>query len=350
MRIQILIRGSQRLNAIDQASALLGEALERRGHAVSLTTWSPGRLSDDCAGADMLVLPYNPFMWGRRGFAPQLLRDVVSVRRRRSRPEIVLVMHELYLPITDVKSFLMGAWQRIQLVVLLLLADRRFASIQHWATRLSRLRQTGHLPSGSNLPDARAERSAVRRELGIEDAFVVASLSTGHPSQLVSYVEAALDRVGSEGIPVSFLQLGAGASDVRAPLGMPVERPGMLPAERLAALVAAADLLLTPFVDGVSTRRGSFMAGLCQEVTVLGTAGKHTDAMLAGRGLELVEVGSPDAYAERAVELMRDDRWRARAARAGRRLFDEEFTWDVIAGRLLDGSSVHSVAPRPCSG
>ena len=81
-----------------------------------------------------------------------------SLRRSRSRPQLVLVMHELYLPITDARSLVMGAWQRVQLGALLALADRRFASIELWANRLNRLFPTNHLPSGSNLPDAREQR------------------------------------------------------------------------------------------------------------------------------------------------------------------------------------------------
>ena len=330
-----MIRGSSGLNAIDQASALLADALERRGHDVRLTVWVPGDLQRDCVDTDLLVLPYNPFMWGPRGFAPRLVQDVAALRRSRERPQLLLAMHELYLPISDPQSLVMGVWQRAQLGALFLLADRRFASIEPWATRLSRLRPTGHLPSGSNLPDARAERAAVRAELGIEDLFAVATLSTGHPSHLTSYVEAVLSRLRANGVPTVFLQLGAGAADVEVPPGVRVERPGMLPAERLAALLASADLLLTPFADGVSTRRGSFMAGLCQEVAVLGTFGRHTDPMLVGRGVDLIDVRQPDVFTKRAVALAVDDAARAQLGRSGRELFEREFTWDAIASRLF---------------
>ena len=333
-----MIRGSSGLNAIDQASALLAEALERRGHDARLTVWLPGGLRRDCVETDLLVLPYNPFMWGPRGFAPRLVQDVAALRRSRERPQLLLAMHELYLPISDPRSLVMGAWQRAQLGALFLLADRRFASIEPWATRLSRLRPTSHLPSGSNLPDARAERAAVRAELGIEELFAVATLSTGHPSHLTTYVEAVLSGLRANEVPTAFLQLGAGAADVELPPGIRVERPGMLPAARLAALLASADLLLTPFVDGVSTRRSSFMAGLCQEVAVLGTHGALTDAMLVGRGLELIEVGRQELYAERAVSLAADHPARRRAGRSGRELFEREFTWDGIAKRVLEVS------------
>ena len=157
-----------------------------------LTQWVPGRLVRDCADADLLVLPYNPFMWGgaasRRhsfGTSPRCVAAAAA-------PSWCSLMHELYLPITDARSLVMGAWQRAQLGALLALADRRFASIESWAARLSRLLPTGHLPSGSNLPDARAQRSPVRDELGMDGLFAVGTLSTGHPSHLISHVEEVL--------------------------------------------------------------------------------------------------------------------------------------------------------------
>jgi glycosyltransferase involved in cell wall biosynthesis len=252
------------------------------------------------------------------------------------RPRIALLVHEPYVPIHDPKSALMGAWQRAQLAVLMSLSDVRFASIEAWATKLSRLRPTSHLPSGSNVPDERGQRSDVRAELGVDDAFVVATLSTGHPSHLVSYVEAALARLAGSEIDTAFLLLGAGMPAVTVPSGVPVQRTGYVSSDRLGALIAGADLFLAPFVDGVSTRRGSMMAALCQGVCVLGTAGELTDGLLRSAGLELVQVGNSSRFAEQAVELAKAPERRARAAAAGRALFEEEFTWPVIARKLLE--------------
>ena len=337
MRFHLLAGSEAGINAIDQATACLAVALERAGHEARVEIWSPGRLAREVAGANVVVVPYNPFLWGRWGFAPRLLADVAAIRARRVRPQIVLVVHEPYVPIHDTKSLLMGAWQRFQLASLLLLADRRFASIERWVALLSRLRPTRHLPSGSNLPDARGERSAMRSELALGNALVVATLSTGHPSHLTTYVEVSLARLADEGIEVVFLQLGAGSAKVAVPGGLRVIRPGPLPAERLGAVLAAADLMLTPFVDGVSTRRGSFIAGLCEAVAVVGTQGDLTDPMLLGRGLELVAVGDTACFAERVVAVAFDGGRRAAAASVGRTLFEAELTWDAIANRLLGG-------------
>lgn len=335
MRIYLLTTGYEGTNAIEQATLHLAEALEKGGHETRLACWTRGQLAREVGDCDVLVVPYNPFMWGRWGLAPQFVRDIAGVRFRRPRARVALIVHEPYVPIRNWKSFLMGTWQRFQLMALLVMADRSFASIEQWASRMSRVRHTVHLPSGSNLPDARSERAAVRTELGLDDALVVATLSTGHPSHMTAYVDASFRRLAREGHDVIFLQLGAGASRVDVPAAFRVVKPGAVPSFRLGALVAAADLMLCPFMDGVSTRRTSFMAGLCQAVAVVGTIGALTDPMLLRQNLELVEIGNPSRFADRVATLSDDEEARAAAAAKGRRLFEAEFTWDTIAARLL---------------
>ncbi len=335
MRFHMLVSDSgNKANAIDQATSHLGDALQRAGHDVQVAPWVRGHLTRDTEGSDFVVVPYNPFMWARWGFAPGLVLDVAKLEKAQA-ARIALVIHEPYVPVADVKSLLMGAWQRVQLGALILMVDRRFASIEPWAAKFSRIRQTHHLPSGSNLPDARDRRAATRSALGAEDGLVVATLSSGHPAHLSSYVEAGLSELARKGMDVTFLQLGAGARPMDTPAEVRVIRPGMLPTEQLAALVASADLFLAPFVDGVSTRRTSFTAGLCEGVAVVGTSGPLTDPMLLRAQLELVEVGSPAHFAKRVAALASDSERREAAAATGHALFEAEFTWDAIAKRFL---------------
>ena len=167
MHIQILIRGSGGLNAIDTASALLADALGELGHDAELTKWTPGRLLNDSAAADLLVLPYNPFMWGDEASRRGSCGTSSTLRRSRRRPELVLVMHELYVPITDARSLAIGSWQRAQLGR----APATGRSTVRLHPNVGEPAQPAsfrpdHLPSGSNLPDARAAARSDGRSSG----------------------------------------------------------------------------------------------------------------------------------------------------------------------------------------
>ena len=253
-RVLILCNESRgRLDAIRDASGQLARALAAEG-AVAIVCMRPeggrwpgwprsrrwlGRGRKSPEPWDVVLLQYNPFLYGRYGFAPWLVWKLARLHMRRRRPRIALMVHEPYVPMKGWRWTLMGLWQRLQLALLRMYSDVVFASIEAWTASLHRqspARPTAHLPVGSNLPDRRCRREEARRLLGAADAdLVVATLSSGHPSHDLALVAAALRALAERGRECVFLALGDGA---RLPLGLPrgvrVERPGELPAEDLA--------------------------------------------------------------------------------------------------------------------
>ncbi len=342
MKFALALRGAPRINAIDQATGCLAGALAGSGHQVETFVWDDWRYPSD---ADAVVVPYNPFMFGHWGVAPRLLSRLARMRCERRGPRLVVMTHEAYVPITDWQTALMGGWQRLQMHVVSTLAHDRFASTDRMARNLSRRRPTAHLPVGSNLPHPLRVREELRAALGIAPStLVVASFSTGHPSHLVGYVGAAV-RAVSEHVDTVFLQLGAGSADVP---GVPAVvrhiRPGEQSAQDLADLLASADLVLLPFVDGISTKRGTLMAALASGCAVVATSSASTDAILRQAGLGTIDVAlGPGAFAARASELAVDDVQRARLAASGAQLYRTHFDWPVIAARL----TAALLAPAP---
>lgn len=351
MRITILCRERPgQTNAIRDASLALLQALEDAGVDAAYL----GRTIDgpwvDVTGrtrpldgrtqrGDVVVLQYQPFLWGRWGVAPWLPAATARLARRGVR--VVLLVHEPFVEAESWKRVLLGAWQRTQLEALRLPAELVCVTIEPWTRRLSTwwpARRTMHLPVGSNVPDRRASRAASRQALGVDDkTLVVVTLDTGHPSQRVVDAAAAVSRLAQSGEPVVWLALGAGASAPTTSQVVRVHRPGLVPASELASLVAAGDLFLAPFGDGVSTRRSSVMAALQHGLPVLGTDGPLTDPSLRHEpGLVLVPAGAPERLIEEAKRLVeRRDELPVLGASA-RALYARRFAWPVIAARLLD--------------
>jgi hypothetical protein len=158
------------VNAIRDHSFRLARALEASGVAAhvwlrradgswSLPTetkggepWRSQSLLPDPCEYDALIVQYNPFMYGRWGFAPWLPLELVRLRSSRRRARIALMVHEPYVPMANWKWILMGGWQRAQLEAVRLSADIVFASIEAWTRMLHArrpFRQAVHLPAGS---------------------------------------------------------------------------------------------------------------------------------------------------------------------------------------------------------
>jgi glycosyltransferase involved in cell wall biosynthesis len=335
------------VDAIDAYTGLLAEALERLGKRVARLVrtpdgWSSRDVTRDLRGGRTLVLQYNPFNWGRRGFAPWLPALIARVRRGPAPPRVALMLHELYMSADSPRHAAMGIWQRAQLAALCSQADAAFTSTETWARDRNHVRPSiVHLPVGSNVPDRREERGAQRAALGAqENDLVLASFGRSHPSRLIGHVESAANAIAAGGRTVMLLNLGDGAPRLTGLSRNVTEiTPGRLAAAELATTLAAADLYLAPFVDGVSTRRGSMVAALQHGIPVVGTRGPSTGPLL-GRsdGLVLSDPGdSAAAFAQAARRLADDGAARRSAGAAARELFERHFDWGVIAQRMIEG-------------
>lgn len=295
----------------------------------------------DIRGADAAVLQYNPFSYGRRGIAPWLPIAVNRLRRLPRRPVVALMAHETFVPALNWRWALMRTWHRLQLLALARSCHVIFVSVEAWVPVFGRIvgdRKIVHTPVGSNLPDGREDRSKLRGLLRAPpDCVVLATFGTGHPSHVTEHAAGAANATAAAGIPTLLLVLGHGAP---APLGLRsdvrIVRPGRLPEVELAGHLAAADILLAPFVDGVSSRRTTIMSALQHGVAVASTDGHLTDSALraATSALTLVPAGDAEAFAAAVVELARSPHERSARGAAGRALYEAEFDWPIVAERI----------------
>jgi glycosyltransferase involved in cell wall biosynthesis len=102
------------------------------------------------------------------------------------------------------------------------------------------------------------------------------------------------------------------------------------PAE-VSANLLATDLCLLPYRDGVSFRRGSFMAALAHGLPIITTTPAVEIPELSHRGnIYLVPPAAPNALAAAVTALQGDSELRERLA-GGARDLAQSFRWDRIA-------------------
>jgi glycosyltransferase involved in cell wall biosynthesis len=291
-------------------------------------------------GRHAMVVQYNPFSYGRWGYAPWLPQAIRRLRSARPGTIIVLLAHELFVDLAGPRNTMMGLAQRVQFAFLRALSDVVLTTTEPLAQHAGGRGRppAALLPVGSNLPDRRAARTDARRALKVEDRQVVLGLlGTGHWSRMFSLLPPTIERLAQHRRLV-VLNLGAGAPVLTAERDdVLVHMPGELPAGELAECLSALDLLLLPFADGVSTRRTTLMAGLQHAIPVVSTDGPSTDDLLRGSSaVALVPVDSArDAFVNRAEMLLENVELRLDLSRAGRELYDRHFAWPVLARRLL---------------
>jgi glycosyltransferase involved in cell wall biosynthesis len=329
------------VDGVRDYSRELNDALAANDADASLVLISGKRLPRKLAHADAVVVEYSPFAYGRWGFAPWLPRGLRQLRRDTPRPIVAVMVHEPFMPLSGLRAAVMGAWQRLQLRAVRRAADVTFVSIEPWVGKVRHWGPKGpihHVPVGSSLPDMRHDGDLARAELGIDErAVVLAAFSTGHPSHLTGHVAASAIGLHEAGHSVVVLNLGAGAAPLKGlPESIRVETPGRLEPAAVARLLAAADLFVAPFVDGVSTRRTSFMAALQHALPVVATDGKLTDDLLHREhdAFRLAPVKDQRRFAAAVVDLAGQPAERERLAHEARGLYERRFAWSVIAAQV----------------
>jgi glycosyltransferase involved in cell wall biosynthesis len=115
-----------------------------------------------------------------------------------------------------------------------------------------------------------------------------------------------------------------------------VHASGALPEAEVAAALAACDVLVQPYPDGVTTRRTSVMAGLAAGVATVTTQGRLTERVWREtQAVVLAPASDVTAMRDSVIALLSDDVLRQRQAEHGRRAYDERFAIDRSVDVLL---------------
>jgi glycosyltransferase involved in cell wall biosynthesis len=247
------------------------------------------------------------------------------------------------VPVISWQFAIMTVWQRWQFWQLGRAADHIFFSIAPWVEKYQTWfpdTPVSHLPIGSNIPHSPCSRREARRRVGLpDDALVLGIFGTVSATRMLDAIEAAA-RAACQAHPnAHLLYVGPHGETVRSLLrGLPLHDAGALPADEVAVNLRAMDVHLAPFEDGVSSRRGSFMAGLANEVASVTTTGEATDSVLATAVDEAFLAApstAPTRYVDQVLRLCASSSLRRDIGDAGRRLYATHFGWDVVPKALL---------------
>lgn len=277
-----------------------------------------------------VLLQYVPHAFGCRTMNLPLAS---WLWRRRRWWAIDVMFHEVAMPFGLDQPVLYNIPATVQRVMarMLVRASRRvFVSTESWRSLVEGGgRRAIVTPVFSNLPPAEsAEVDAVRRQLPA--GKVVGHFGNCGP-WMIDFLCEALEPLLTRqpGAVVQFIGRGSsrGGEAVRQRLGGLADRlmvSGGLSPERAAAHVAACDVMLLPYPDGITTRRSSAMAALSAGVPVVTTTGHLTEAFWSA--VEGVRSGRGPVQCATLVEsVLADDPYRGRLSAAARMLYAEQF-------------------------
>jgi glycosyltransferase involved in cell wall biosynthesis len=110
---------------------------------------------------------------------------------------------------------------------------------------------------------------------------------------------------------------------------------GYLPDGKVSEYLSMTDIFIVPFDNGISVRRGSYMAGLAHGLATISTyADIDSEYIRDGENIALVPPRDAAALKAKILELIKDPEKRKLLADNSRRLL-EEFSWPKIASRTV---------------
>jgi glycosyltransferase involved in cell wall biosynthesis len=304
---------------------------------------------------DRVLIQFVPFMYSPHGginFTLVLMAAFFAARSRvRGRGAVEIMFHEVWFPaFRNPKALVMHVAHRAMAFGVSIVARQSFCSTYVSARLIKeQIRLFGRpvhvLFVGSNL-----ERDVRPTPPRTTEALKVCIFGSTHPSKNVPLVLRTLHEAHRRAqspfeltvIGLTLAELVHEAPELEAWLANDVRIEGMLSADAAADCLGEQDLAVCYFSDGVSGRRGSMLAALCEGTPIVTTARDYTD---------------PEFYEQRAVTLLScDEREFAAgliALLAGpkrpfegvsraevREFYDRYFSWTAIVERYAELSGL----------
>ena len=298
-------------------------------------------------GARVLV-QYVPQAFGWKGMN---LPFFFWLWMQRKRCRIDVMFHEVATAWSfgwrwrDLRRNVLAAITRIMAFFAARSARRIFVSIPAWKKMLKPLTaqriKIEWLPVPTNIPTVvDRKRVAVRRQVlrGRSD-YLLGHFGTFSPHS-VNALLITLPEILGHNPDTAVVLVGDGGPRLRDQLlsDWPafcgrISASGSLEGQDVAEHLAACDLLIQPYLDGVSSRRTSAMAGLALGLPILTMPGPLTEPIWAqSRAVELVP--SLETLAAAVGPLLANEKERLRLALAAKLFYGEYFHIDRLIGCL----------------
>jgi glycosyltransferase involved in cell wall biosynthesis len=351
------------LGGVGDYTHQVGEALSRCGDEVHV--WTPGksdpaidagpirvhRLPDEFGPRSMaamdrgidrssksrVLVQYVPHAFGWKAMNVPLCIWLASRQHER----LGVMFHEVAYPLARTQSMrhnFLGVVTSAMAAILARSARRIFVTTSAWEPMLrsiTRTRRTIHwLPTFSNIPavDDEAGANAIRRRIAPDGGMIV-----GHFGAYGSAYAAGTTDLLAAGLAhdagLSVLMIGNGGVEFRERMierhrsfANRIHATGALAPADLSRSIAACDLMVQYYPDGVTTRRTSCIAELLHGRPVVTTSGHLTESLWdESRAVAMAPANDLGATAELVRRLIDDSDERQRLGAAARELYDRRF-------------------------
>jgi glycosyltransferase involved in cell wall biosynthesis len=295
-----------------------------------------------------ILVQYVPHAFGYKAmnlpFAAWL-----ALRAKRIAP-LWVMFHEVAFPFSwrPAKYMLLAGVHRLMARLLVSAAQRIFVATPAWEMLVRRCapRCTSieWLPVPSNIPVYHnpSITAALRLRYAPPHNPLVGHFGTYGPA-ISRLLIPTLQQIARQRTDVHFLLLGRRAAEFCQQL-LPAEPmlAGRLHVlaetsdEAVSLHLQICDLLLQPYPDGVTSRRGTVMAGLAHGVPIVSNRGTLSEGFWTDEVVAVASSPDPEALADRVMALLDDSARRYALGQRGAELYRHRFALEHTIARLRE--------------
>lgn len=308
--------------------------------------WRAGKLLNSFPRPRRLLVQWVPHGYGYRSMNVFFCLWL-WLRATFRGDKVDIMFHEVWLAFGGSwKKNVAAAVHRVMIDLLKQAASRIWIAGESWRPYLRGSRApVCWLPVPSNVPSNSnpAQIAAIRNHRGAVSRHLIGHFGIGNlyvERMLLNFIPSLL----GDRSDVVFLLIGKGSREFASLICSAhpqfIDRicsTGALPSEEIAAHIAACDLMVQPYPDGVSSRRGATMAVLANGRPLLTTSGHSTEEFwFSCKHIAMAPAGDTDALVARAKQLIDSAQERDCMAAIGRKLYEALFDVSVSASVLQE--------------
>jgi glycosyltransferase involved in cell wall biosynthesis len=295
-----------------------------------------------------VLVQYTALAWSERGFPLRFLRVLRILRQAGAR--VAMVYHDV-LPYQGSRTI---DKLRRRAQVHAMNEALRSSDLGVFTVALSKIPWIGKkhtralfIPVGANLPDPETAWAVKHGETNRLPAICVFGITGGEAGiwEIASISEAlqiVAERLGRLRLVVMGRHADTAEKALRNlmdKLPIEVSALGVLPGEEIVRYMACCDVLL--FVrGGISSRRGSAIAGIACGLPVVAFDGPETASPITEAGVVFADPKRQRGLGEALLKVLSDAEYRSLLAERSRRAQEKYFSWKAIAARYAE--ALHS--------
>jgi hypothetical protein len=291
-----------------------------------------------------VLVQYTALAWSERGFPLRFLRVLRILRQAGAR--VAMVYHDVlpYHGSRTIDKLRRRAQNHAMSEAL------RSSDLGVFTVPLSKIPWIGRqrtraifIPVGANLPEPETAWTVQHGEGNRLPAIAVFGITGGEGGIWeIASISEALQIVAERLGKLRLVVMGRHSDTAEKALQnlmdkQPIEVSalGVLPGAEIVRHLASCDVLL--FVrGGISSRRGSAIAGIACGLPVVALEGPETASPITEAGVVFADPKRQRGLGEALLKVLSDPEYRAVLAERSRRAQDKHFSWKAIAARYAE--------------